>query len=350
MTSRLLLTLTLTLTLLISLLPIIHAQIGYDAKTKHFLCPSPNTHHCVAGSLRGSSIISCYEQPSQPGIAVCAFNGTGYTLSNPRVRVYIPETSLCEDIPLIRAISDDGTDGSATHQSEPESKGGIFEHDEKMIVKSPVLWPTPALVPQDMSLSSFVGTPSMSTSTLGGGTVCLDPWDGGGSRVGDWYGEALTLNIVLVIPTQGVIATGMQAQPSSGIFVGQGQGQGQTVGVGVSSPFSTPTEGSGLLDSSTPGLESSMPPSKAGGIGWNGSGVAETGLSNDVVYDPGMTWFYMNPQDNDEILLFKSFDTKKEAIQCVPHSASTHQSIPSGAAPRDRIEVRALAFTSIVEQ
>lgn len=72
------------------------------------------------------------------------------------------------------------------------------------------------------------------------------------------------------------------------------------------------------------------------------------GHSMYAFYDPRMTWFYLSRQDNDEPLLFKSFDTLNEAVKCVPHSSFTHQKIPSDAVPRESIEVRALAFPNLV--
>ncbi|KAL4951418.1 hypothetical protein BDW69DRAFT_186416 [Aspergillus filifer] len=117
-----------TLLALTIFLELVTAQAGYDAKTNHFLCLSPEARFCAAGSLQGSSIVSCtangkaeirscdleltsillvghegaavcYESHLNAGDAICTFNGTGYTPSG--VQIDVPETRLCaeDDLP-----------------------------------------------------------------------------------------------------------------------------------------------------------------------------------------------------------------------------------------------------------
>ncbi|EYE97506.1 uncharacterized protein EURHEDRAFT_420431, partial [Aspergillus ruber CBS 135680] len=71
-------------------------------KTNTLLCSKPGGHYCLEGSLKSPIMMSClsntdaeirYESSPSAGDAVCAFNGTGYTLDGSRVKV--GETALC---------------------------------------------------------------------------------------------------------------------------------------------------------------------------------------------------------------------------------------------------------------
>ena len=76
------------------------------------------------------------------------------------------------------------------------------------------------------------------------------------------------------------------------------------------------------------------------GLFWDTMGVAK--------YRSGYHWYYMSEQAEEDVLLFKNFDsaTDVEATTCL-HSAFDlpAQDIPPGAPTRESIEVRALIFT-----
>ncbi|KAL5002879.1 hypothetical protein BDV10DRAFT_181100 [Aspergillus recurvatus] len=250
----LLLTLILTLTILQS--PLINAQIRYNSRTSHIFCPTPNAQYCAAASLKGSSIISCtpqgtveirsceielssilpvgyeeaaicYESSSHLGNAVCAFNGTGYTLEG--LEVNVPETLLCADIPLfpfIRSFAKDHSDrgeerGGATTSGYPygsQSSVSILREDDNLAQYSSY-FPVPS-GPHHLSIPSqgiptirplSKGTPISHLTSADEGPIatCSNPW----SRQDAKTADILTLDIVLVIPTTRVKAPGPQTQP-----------------------------------------------------------------------------------------------------------------------------------------
>ncbi|KAK5201887.1 hypothetical protein LTR16_001128 [Cryomyces antarcticus] len=67
-----------------------------------------------------------------------------------------------------------------------------------------------------------------------------------------------------------------------------------------------------------------------------------------VKYREGYQWYYMSEQEEQDVVLFKGYDSNKgvRAQHCL-HTAFDMPShlIPPGAAPRESIEVRALVFT-----
>lgn len=67
-----------------------------------------------------------------------------------------------------------------------------------------------------------------------------------------------------------------------------------------------------------------------------------------IKYRPGFEWFYMNEQDENDVLLFKNFDTATDvkARWCL-HTAfdMPEGTIPAHSPTRESIEVRALVFT-----
>ncbi|KAL3476870.1 hypothetical protein BJX99DRAFT_257993 [Aspergillus californicus] len=241
----------LALLFLLTSLPIINAQIGYDAKTSHFRCPSPDAHYCAAGSLKGSSIISCteneraeirscnlelsgilplgyegaavcYESPSRPGHAVCAFNGTGYTPPGTTVTTNVPETILCDNIripfiypaPYVHEHDTAGNywDTEIILPDQIQSVALLSRDAGEIAGSSPILLPLP--LPTQSVPEELVGEDERE----GEASSCSNPW----SRVSK-TGDALTLDIVLVIPTQGAFLTqtqmNMQVQTPSELFV-----------------------------------------------------------------------------------------------------------------------------------
>lgn len=66
-----------------------------------------------------------------------------------------------------------------------------------------------------------------------------------------------------------------------------------------------------------------------------------------VTYNPGHRWFYFPAMREDEILIFKcydSYDTSEEGwARFTPHSAIDDPTAPSDGFPRESIDIRALA-------
>lgn len=61
-------------------------------------------------------------------------------------------------------------------------------------------------------------------------------------------------------------------------------------------------------------------------------------------YNPEHRWCYFSDMTPDEVLIFKSFDSLANPLQCVPHVAFNNPDCPPGTAPRQSIEVRGYAF------
>ena len=63
-----------------------------------------------------------------------------------------------------------------------------------------------------------------------------------------------------------------------------------------------------------------------------------------VQYNPAHRWHYFSNMTRDEVLVFKSFDSEQQPLQCVPHVAFADPTCPADAPPRASIEVRGYAF------
>ncbi|KAF7128316.1 hypothetical protein CNMCM5793_002858 [Aspergillus hiratsukae] len=70
-----------------------------------------------------------------------------------------------------------------------------------------------------------------------------------------------------------------------------------------------------------------------------------TGHMMYALYDPGMAWYYMSRQRDDEVVIFKSYDSKDGAVKYVPHSAFALTDKEPGDYVRMSIEVRAMLFS-----
>jgi len=74
----------------------------------------------------------------------------------------------------------------------------------------------------------------------------------------------------------------------------------------------------------------------------------EEGVKHEVYlfhFNPGHRWFYFPNMERDEVLLFKCFDSVSDGgAKLTAHSAFDDPTTPSGARPRESIEVRTLAF------
>ncbi|KAL4964877.1 uncharacterized protein BDV14DRAFT_200417 [Aspergillus stella-maris] len=230
------------------------AQIGYDAKTNHFLCPSPEARFCAARSLQGSSLIACtpngkaeilscdfelshilpvgyeeaavygfpfsstclvfsltleypgYESVPNAGDAICAFNGTGYTPDG--VEVDVPETTLCNEAHLFPM--------------------GLSVRNDNDVLYNPSLQPLLSTPGLGLGLwISATAVPSTSQYHANGRKesasvlICSNPWatnsaTGAVPNMADEDSENLTLNIILVIPTSASAPITTHAIPEPG--------------------------------------------------------------------------------------------------------------------------------------
>jgi hypothetical protein len=69
------------------------------------------------------------------------------------------------------------------------------------------------------------------------------------------------------------------------------------------------------------------------------------GETYSVKYNPDHQWFYVPQMQSDEALLLKCSDTAESVpARFTPHSAFVDPTTPSGARPRESIEVRTLVF------
>ncbi|HYL87499.1 MAG TPA: CmcJ/NvfI family oxidoreductase [Burkholderiales bacterium] len=69
------------------------------------------------------------------------------------------------------------------------------------------------------------------------------------------------------------------------------------------------------------------------------------GQTYRLKYNPAHRWFYFPEMRRDEAIVFKVFDSLQDGrARFTPHTSFDDPSTPAGAAPRQSIEARALAF------
>lgn len=74
-------------------------------------------------------------------------------------------------------------------------------------------------------------------------------------------------------------------------------------------------------------------------------GMPEWGFEGFLLhYNPQHRWNYFSNMTPAEVLIFKSFDSEANPLECVPHVAFDDPSCADGVAPRQSIEVRGYAF------
>jgi hypothetical protein len=62
-----------------------------------------------------------------------------------------------------------------------------------------------------------------------------------------------------------------------------------------------------------------------------------------VRHNDGHAWAYFSEMRRDEVLLFKQYDSEREAVaRFTPHAAFDHPGMPPEATPRQSIEIRCL--------
>ena len=65
----------------------------------------------------------------------------------------------------------------------------------------------------------------------------------------------------------------------------------------------------------------------------------------EVMFNPAHQWYYVPEMQSDEILLFKTYDSRNDGrARLAPHAAFEDPTMPRDALPRDSCEVRAFAF------
>ncbi|KAJ5160565.1 uncharacterized protein N7482_007569 [Penicillium canariense] len=70
-----------------------------------------------------------------------------------------------------------------------------------------------------------------------------------------------------------------------------------------------------------------------------------TGGTTFVLEEPGQTWYYLSQQQNNEVAMFKNFDSDDDVTKYAPHCSFVPLSQDPSNRPRQSIEVRALVFT-----
>ncbi len=69
------------------------------------------------------------------------------------------------------------------------------------------------------------------------------------------------------------------------------------------------------------------------------------GQTYRLKYNPAHRWFYFPEMQRDEAIVFKVYDSIKDGrARFTPHTSFDDPATPAGAAPRQSIEARALAF------
>jgi hypothetical protein len=69
------------------------------------------------------------------------------------------------------------------------------------------------------------------------------------------------------------------------------------------------------------------------------------GQTYRLMYNPAHRWFYCPEMRRDEAIVFKVYDSAKDGrARFTPHTSFEDPATPRGAAPRQSIEARALAF------
>lgn len=234
-----------------------------------------------------------YEASSRSGNAVCAFNGTGYTLSG--LTMYIPETTLCDDLlpksPSMDEMDNEGAQAVNKRQDEPEPETAP-PYEAPIRSNSPIHSNSPRdsqyTIPRqrDIALQNLpraamlpsIPVPAPSDVRDHNSPICSNPWTRD-TRTGD----RMTLDIVLVVPTQRIDVANSLSQPSSSAVWA-------TQPTHIRSPMVT-SDGGDIFPSSVKPTAATWSYSVATNGGqsgegrtWNGSETLGTGLSNGVGY------------------------------------------------------------------
>ena len=96
-----------------------------------------------------------------------------------------------------------------------------------------------------------------------------------------------------------------------------------------------------LCDASTIAPEDLCDSEVRGGLG---DPNRPTLYGHAIAFNENQRWYYIPQQRPDEVLVFKLFDSKRDAVQWTAHSAFAHPGIPDDAPPRESIELRTISF------
>ena len=80
-------------------------------------------------------------------------------------------------------------------------------------------------------------------------------------------------------------------------------------------------------------------------VGMERRGADRVGELQVVLHDSGQRWYYYPRMVENEVLVFKTFDTATDGrARFTPHSSFRDPTAPAGAPPRESIETRCLVF------
>ena len=77
-----------------------------------------------------------------------------------------------------------------------------------------------------------------------------------------------------------------------------------------------------------------------GGLG----GVDRSLWGYNLAFDPGHRWYWVPDMEPHELLAFKLFDSREDAVQHTAHSSFTLRDAPADATPRRSVELRTIAY------
>ncbi|OOF92800.1 hypothetical protein ASPCADRAFT_8440 [Aspergillus carbonarius ITEM 5010] len=292
------------------------SQIAYNPKTNTLLCSKPGGSYCVYGSLQGSVIISCaskntveirscnlllsgilpegyeqqatcYESTPPTGDAVCAFNGTGYTLSKSTTPV--PETILCDETDIGNHYSSSSDDSTPLEENihAQQSESSTPEPSSTPVLNSPKL-PLPFLLPEThipsntSPMSSPLIKPSISTSTFTSTPlqkrfrVCSNPWVVPSSL--EWLAPTPTVGSESMVSSSAVTSRRSLSTYTSTVYLSRSSmtatvsvmaTEGEKGGSGTMSVGTNPGHNTAANDSGVSGL---------GALRWNVIGVVFVGI------------------------------------------------------------------------
>jgi hypothetical protein len=73
-------------------------------------------------------------------------------------------------------------------------------------------------------------------------------------------------------------------------------------------------------------------------------GLARTGATYSVRYNPEHKWYYLSDQSPEEVTFIKCYDSDEDKARLTPHTAFADKTSPPEAPQRQSIEVRCLLF------
>ena len=96
-----------------------------------------------------------------------------------------------------------------------------------------------------------------------------------------------------------------------------------------------------LCDASTVLRDDLFPSEVVGGLG---DARRRSLFGFNLAYNPAHRWTWLPQMQPDEAFVFRLFDSDPQAVQFTGHTAIEDPNAPSGAAPRESLEIRTIAF------